>query len=310
MKEIDAAIDAYRTALVSEAELARGDLDEIEEHLRSLCDELTATGMPAAEAITEAARRLGEPKALAREHARVRSPFGAKLSRARAWSAVALMLVILVGDALFISRHAEWSLALFRSTLGIQFAFGVVLAVALALRLTWARPIIFGGAAFITIPSAVWLLESPTPNPLWLACHAGAVVFLWPRRRGELTAASYALALQVWAFFAATYAFDFQYPGIAFAPAARIAFFAAIVATAGGIVRARWGAIASAVSAVSLVVAMVELWPLQLRFPRSDLFQVVVSGMLASGVCAAAISALLAWRGARSSLGSLRSVLD
>jgi hypothetical protein len=306
VKEIDTAIEAYRAALVAEAELAQGDLDEIEEHLRSLCDELRATGMPAAEAVTEAARRLGEPKALAREHARVRSPFGAKLSRARAWSAVALMLVILVGDALFISRHAAWSLTLFRSTLGIEFAFGVVLAVALALRLTWARPIIFGGAAFITIPSAFWLLESPTPNPLWLACHAGAVAFLWPRRRGELTPASYALVLQVWAFFAATHAFDFQ----SFAPAARIAFLAAIVATAGGIVRARWGAIASAVSAVSLVVAMVELWPLQLRFPHSDLFQVVISGMLASGVCAAAIGALLAWRGARSSLGTLRSVLD
>src|SRR6266567_2391935 len=49
---------------------------------RALVDELQRT-MPAAEALTEAARRLGDPKAIAREHARVRTPFGTKLSRAR-----------------------------------------------------------------------------------------------------------------------------------------------------------------------------------------------------------------------------------
>ncbi len=33
-------IARYRSELVAEAELARGDLDEIEDHLRSLADEL------------------------------------------------------------------------------------------------------------------------------------------------------------------------------------------------------------------------------------------------------------------------------
>ena len=94
--EVEQAIEHYRARLAAEAELARGDLAEIEDHLRTLIDALREDGLPAGEAIVEAARRLGDPRQLAREHARVRTPFGAKLSRARAWSACALLLPYLV----------------------------------------------------------------------------------------------------------------------------------------------------------------------------------------------------------------------
>ena len=42
--EVDAAIEAYRFELCTEAELATGDLDEIEDHLRELIGELRAAG--------------------------------------------------------------------------------------------------------------------------------------------------------------------------------------------------------------------------------------------------------------------------
>jgi hypothetical protein len=61
---------------------------------------------------------------------------------------------------------------------------------------------------------------------------------------------------------------------------------------------------------VSLVVALVQLWPPHFMGAPSGLFQLAISGMVMGGACAAAIGALLAWRGARSSLGTLRGVLD
>ena len=92
-------IATYKRELVAEAELARGDLDEIEDHLRVLATELRDRGMPRIEATIEACRRLGDPRAVAREHARVRSPFGARLSKLRAYSAVALIAPILIQAA-------------------------------------------------------------------------------------------------------------------------------------------------------------------------------------------------------------------
>ena len=66
---IDEAIEQYRQELVAEASLAKGDLDEIEDHLRALIDELRADqpALGLATAIAQARERLGEPRALARE---------------------------------------------------------------------------------------------------------------------------------------------------------------------------------------------------------------------------------------------------
>src|SRR5450432_659801 len=132
MSEDDQVISQYRNELVAEAEFARGDLDEIEDHLRVLAHELRDTGMPRAQAIDEACRRLGDPRSVAREHARVRSPFGAKLSRARAWSAAALIVGLVV---LTRYQHGDPGPAL-----GIQLKLAIVIALVLAARLSWARP--------------------------------------------------------------------------------------------------------------------------------------------------------------------------
>src|ERR1700735_2503737 len=87
----DEDIARYRAQILAEAELSRGELDEIEDHLRSLAADLREHGTPSGEAIALACQRLGDPRDLAREHARARSRFGARLSRARAWSAAALL---------------------------------------------------------------------------------------------------------------------------------------------------------------------------------------------------------------------------
>ncbi|NVB77954.1 MAG: hypothetical protein HOV81_06120, partial [Kofleriaceae bacterium] len=93
MKDVDEEIVEYRKRLRAQGELAERDLDELEDHLRELTCELRNAGMSAAEAVTEAARRLGDPRQLAREHARVRSRFGPPLSAGRAWSAAALFVL-------------------------------------------------------------------------------------------------------------------------------------------------------------------------------------------------------------------------
>ncbi len=308
-RDIDSAIAMYRLQLVAEAELARGDLDEIEDHLRTLAAELRATGLGAAEAVAEAARRLGEPRSVAREHARVRTAFGAKLSRARAWSATALFGLILIGCATDLLPFD----GLWRVT-GIELGLGCLLAVALAARLSWARPIVLGGAAFFLLPAIMWRVISPGFGVLTLSCWAGLVAFLAPWRRGELTASGFALALQVWAFGAAVYALGFQIStpdGIHHASFGAIAAFAAaIVAVAGGVLRARWSAIASAGSALSLGAVLVELAPLHFRMSHADLFQVATVTLISSGAVAALTGTVIAWRGARSTFGNLRAILD
>lgn len=42
-QSVNEAIETYRQQLTAEAELARGDLDEIEDHMRTLIDEPRAT---------------------------------------------------------------------------------------------------------------------------------------------------------------------------------------------------------------------------------------------------------------------------
>src|ERR1051325_3500616 len=92
MKDVERAVETYKERLAAEAELAPRDVAEIEDHLRTLIEDLRATGVPLGRAIEQAAEGLGAPARLAREHSRVRTPFGARLSRLRAWSALALIL--------------------------------------------------------------------------------------------------------------------------------------------------------------------------------------------------------------------------
>jgi hypothetical protein len=302
-RDVEAAVAAYRADVLAEAELARADLAELEDHLRALIDELRAGGLPTARAISEAARRLGDPRSIAREHARVRTPFGAKLSRMRAWSVVALMIPLLASGFANVGMMSPRNL--------LELAFGVVLALAMAARLTWARPILLGGFAFWTAWYVVSLVTYNGINPAWLVVHAGLVAFLVPWRRGEITVPGAALALQVCAFSAATFALGFQIStidGWSFvAPAAEVALVAAIVATVGGILRARWSALASAVSALTLGVALVQVMPLRFRIGE-PLFHIATLSAIGIGAVAAAVGAVLAWRSARSRLGTLRGI--
>jgi hypothetical protein len=302
--DIEAAVAAYRAGVLAEAELARADLAELEDHLRALIGELREAGLPTARAITVAAHRLGDPRSVAREHARVRTPFGAKLSRMRAWSVVALMIPLLASGFANVFVLSPRNL--------LELGFGVVLALAMAARLTWARPILLGGFAFWTAWFVVSLVIYGGINPAWLVVHAGLVAFLVPWRRGEITAAGAALALQVCAFSAATFALGFQITTIDgtwtfVAPAAQVALVAAIVATAGGVLRARWSALASAVSALTLAIALAQIAQLSFR-AGDELFHVAALAAIGVGAASAAAGAVLAWKSARSRLGTLRGI--
>ncbi|MEO6777177.1 MAG: hypothetical protein ABI467_29890 [Kofleriaceae bacterium] len=302
-------IAKYKLELTGEAELARGDLDEIEDHLRALASELRDRGMPRIEATVEACRRLGDPKAVAHEHARVRSPFGARLSKLRSFSALALIAPIVIHSAFAVfSHHGVYSL------FGMQVVLGMVIAVALAARVAWARPIVLAGMASFSLELLLGVFAGPAVSHLWLVPYAGTVAFVVPWRRGELTTSGIALALQVWSYTAAAFAMNFAISsphGASWRPAsygALIALFAAVVATTGGVLRARWGAVASLVSAAALGIGVFEFASLPYYFPLR--FQLPVMGLLASGCAAAAIGTVVSWRDARSTLGTLRYVLS
>jgi hypothetical protein len=301
--EIDSAVAAYRAEVLAEVELAHADVAELEDHLRSLIDELRTAGMPAAQAIAEAARRLGSPRALAREHARVRTAFGARLSWLRAWSVVALMVPMLVDGLANITRLLPCN--------QLEIAFGAIVTLAMALRLTWARPILLGGIAFWSVWFVISLVSYPGVNPAWLVAYGGMLAFLVPWRRGELTGAGAALALQACAFSAASLSLAFQISSSSgrelVAPAALIAFGAAVIATAGGVLRARWSALASAVSALTLAIAFDELMRLRFTF-GGGLMHAAMLVMVAAGALSAVVGAVLAWRSAASPLGTLRGI--
>lgn len=304
--EADALIEGYKQVLVAEAELARGDLDEIEDHLRSLTEELRGTGMPRVAAVREACRRLGDPRAVAREHARIRSPFGARLSKSRAYSAVALMLVLLISGAVTIIPFAGM-LSLF----GLQLVFGGILAIAVALRLSWARPILVGGIACFAVQVGLALAVVEDPQPIWLAMYLGILAFVVPWRRAEITASGVALALQVWAFGAAVFAVQFQIStptGFhSMSTGAEIAFFTTTLATLGGILRARWGVVASLASTFAMAFALYELAPL--AFHGGFVVGIAIRALVLSGVVAALVSTFIGGRTARSTLGTLEHVL-
>lgn len=306
---INATIDAYRRRITRETDIARGDLDEIEEHLRCLVDELRDRGMPAANAVTEAARRLGDPRAVAREHARSRPAFGAPLSGARTISVVLLLVPALAWLAwTVIPVVGVWSRA------GAELAFGAILVGALCLRLTWARPILLGGMAFFALLSLVFVGTLPGSSWPWTLWYVGTIAFLMPWSRRELTPSAMALALNVWAYGAATLAHGFQVwsrDGIEIVPGAQLALVTAVLATTGAVLRARWAALAAAVSAVALATATTDVAGIGFGFgfEHAGLYRAACLALVGSGVVASAIGGVLAWRGARSGLGSLVHVV-
>ena len=306
--EIETAVATYTAELLAEAELGRAELAELEDHLRTLIAELRAQGMPAAQAVTEAAHRLGQPRAIAREHARVRSVFGARIGRARAWSVVALMVPMLVFGAMNVAHTTSIAL--------VDLAAAVVLVIAMAARLTWARPIMLGGIAFWTCAEALFFVSFPGAMAWWVVLHAGLLAFLVPWRRGEITGAGMSLALAVWAFGAATFAMGFQLSTLEghvfLAPGAVVAVITAFVATLGALLRARWAALASLVAAGGLAVACAQLAMLTMRMSAAapELFRDVTLALVGSGALAAAIAAVLVWRTTHSRLGSLRALVQ
>jgi hypothetical protein len=304
MTEVDEVIEHYKSQLLGEAELARGDLKEIEDHLRTLTEELRERGVPELDAVRAACERLGDPRAVAREHARVHSPFGARLSRARSISAALFMLPLVI-------RHFE----LVSGLLVIVPILGAVMIVALLARVTWARPIVLGGVGFFAIGAIQmqWFLRGE--HALWLIPHVGTVLFVMPWRRNELYRAGFALALQALAFGAAVRVggmMDSLGDGpIHMAPAGLIAFFALVIAVSGTVLRARWAALASVVGAVMLVASVIECAPFFLRYRFEFVLEegVPIAVMLVAAAIAATIAAFASWKSARTTIGTLHYVL-
>ncbi len=310
--EDDDAIATYSAELTAEAELARGDLAEIEDHLRSLIGELRDAGMPQAEAIAEACRRLGEPKKVAREHARVRSPFGAKLSRARAWSAAALLVSMLFG---------MWHVSLETFSHAITpFAVELVLygaaLVALVARVSWARPVIVGSLLTTAVRIIIWSAISSRglAGMPWLVASVGALAFVIPWRRGEISPAGWALVLLAPAYNAAMSSLMVQMTAphdlLVANPCGTIAFAGAIAAGIGIVTRARWASMAAAGTALALVATANQFWDLTVRLHDPAATRAMLHGVLVVGSLAAAIVSVLAWRTARSTFGTLRGVLS
>lgn len=299
--EIDAQVASYRRALVAEADLARGDLDEIEDHLRTLTDELRAGGMPAAIAVAEAARRLGDPREVAREHARVRTPFGGRLSRLRAWSAAALFVPILWSQGSLVAQYGV------TSRFGFELVMALVMFAALVARISWVRPILLGVMSSAAINSCVMLAMWPDMSPLWLVGQLGIIAFLAPWRRNELTTPALALALAVW-----TYSATIPISGLYVldgptGPVATAALACSTLAVIGMLVRARWGAIACAGAVLALGGAIFELGGVSFVGHRA--YEIYIFAHLAVGLVAAAVAGVVTWRTALPGLGTLAYVL-
>jgi hypothetical protein len=293
---VDEAIEAYRRQLLAEADLSAQDLDEIEDHLRSSTDALRATGMPAVEAVSEAARRLGEPRELAREHARVRGAFGARLSWARRIS-VALCLA----PSLWNLGHATYSFGA-TSAIGIVMVCEAALVAALLTGVSWARPLLLGVMGFVVAIFGLELLRMPQAHLHGWAClsalgDVGALVFLIPWRRGELSPAGVTLVLQGCVIAAAL-------PSSV--PLASVV--AAVVATLGCILRARWSALAGATSTVIVAISLARTESQRSIYDERTLVEYAWIALAGIAILAAALATLRSWRSSRSLFGSLREI--
>ena len=258
--------------------------------------------MSAAEAVTEAARRLGDPRQLAREHVRVRSPFGVPLSTGRALSAAILFIAPLIVGLANLAGTSGPPLPMRR-----WFEIGATffIAIALAARKTWARALVLG--LTVHLLTRWLLLPHPIDDPLLWLQHLGVLAFVMPWRRNEVSPAAIALALQVWAYGSASWGdllFFEQYE-----TNATIALVCAAAACIGTVYRARWSAIASAVSALALFGMMfTELGELVLSRREFSAYWLDSFATVVSGAIAASVAAILAWRTTRAATGTFRSL--
>ncbi len=308
MKDVEQAIKEYRTRIGAQGELADSDLDELEDHLRELTYELRTAGMSTAEAVTEAARRLGDPRQLAREHTRVRSRFGVPLSAGRAWSAALLFMLPHIVWIFSPAIVPDW-MSLSWWTLGVYS----IIALAVAARRTWARAVVLGIAA--SVITRFWINPFTLDYPVLWSAEVGVLAFVVPWRRNESSLAAITLALQAYAAFSA---WLIHHPLIQpvedvlqLEPTfERIGLACAVIGCVGTVLRARWSALASAVSALALSGAMIELltssgWDSIGPSYRLK-WQIWMVGGVATGAMAAAIAAVIGWRSTRSLVGPLQ----
>ena len=293
-QSVEDVIAAYRRELYAEADLS-GRPRRDQDHLRSLTEELCGTGMPALEAVTEAARRLGDPRALAREHARVRGAFGAKLSRARRIS-VAVCLAPLLWH-LGISAYLFGATSQFDAMLpiGTMFACGVVLVSAVLAGISWARPVLLGGMAFSVALVALALVEMHQQELLdgrvvvLYLVDVASVAFLVPWRRSELTPPGWTLVLLGGVSAIAM-----------LADLSLAVFVSAFVAIIGCILRARWSALASAVSTVLVAISLARTENQRSIYDERTLLDFGWIALTVIGILAAALATLHAWRSSNS----------
>jgi len=288
--DLEATIARYREELRAEADLARGDLDELEDHLRDLTTELRERGLPTGVAIAEAARRLGDPRELAREHARVSSPFGPTLSRARAWSAVALLAPLTIYALIGAAVAADHPPEIFELVLGSLLIGG------LALRKAWARALVVGVLPFLFAWSIYRAFDWGWSGiiALRLASYGGAFAFVVPWRRRELSLSGFGLMLLVPAHvgtialmvLAQPERFDAVAPSLAW-----LAYLGVFSGAVGAILRQRWGALVSAGSAITLAAG--PFFALNDFGARA--FPGTVMALISLGALAGAGSAIIGW---------------
>lgn|GEM_PF-4119143 len=298
--DVDEAVARYRERIAREADVGRATLDEIEDHLRLLVDDLRAQGMPAALAVTEAAKRLGDPSELAREHARVRTPFGAKLPLWRALAVIALVLP----QVLVNLRYENWN--------GYaEGALALALCGAMLWRSAWARATLLGVMAWNVLVVLVSLaLYGGAPAAWIVACQAGALAILVPWRRADLTASGWALAMLYPMYTAGSLMLYWKVSGFdGYLPDPQLALAATVIAGAGLVLRARWASFA-AITASALLVPWVHF--ASVTTFRIHLFGIREMTLVAlwSGVLSGIAIAIIGWRTARSNLGDLRAVLS
>lgn len=326
--DIDDAIADYRAELLASAALDEAEIAELEDHLRELIVELRGTSATTAAVIARARQRLGEPRAVAIECARVRTAFGTRIAPARAWSAGVLLAGLTAWTAWQYLARAGLV-----SRIGAEIVLGAILIAGLCARRVWPRAVLFGHAISMTLTCipGLWLWHDPTGGVAFsLAAFAGVAVLLAPWRRGELTAAGWALAAWSIAYAGASYGvFEaIMHRGLIlwFLPTSPItlgpnaigahalipalAMIGVAIAALGTVVRARWSALAGACTAALLALTLIGVASVgDTGFPTVDAQHGVSLAVIATGLVAAIAATILGWRGSRRGIGDVRSLV-
>jgi hypothetical protein len=264
----DVVVARYRAQILAEADVPDADLDELDDHVRALAAELRGHGTPRAEAIALACRRVGNPRDLAREHARVRAAFGARPPRVRAWSAAALLAAPIAYYGHNSLRHGLFTFA------ALQLVLWIGVVIALAAQRTWARTLVLGtvamslamhatravadafvGRADGIVAEKLAALHAPAQLEM-VAIWCAALAFVVPWRRGEIAPRGLALALLVPAYSAAmsTLISVGTAPAsvLVIDPLGSLALTAVAIALVGVARNARWASLASFATALVL----------------------------------------------------------